>query len=130
MHVPCPACGTITRFKGPPSEDTSVLVDCPGCDGRFRVAIQVPEVKGDPESYRRARDYARRNDIDVPTAYSVLEGLLTLEEARGTSGFRGRGPAPASSLSTAPASSMSTAPPWSPPSPQPAARWSAPSSAA
>src|SRR5437870_11316172 len=96
MHVPCPACGTITRFKSPSSESTSVLVDCPGCAGRFRVAIQMPEAKGDPESYRRARDYALEHAIDVPTAYSVLEALLMLEEARGTSTDRAQVPAPSS----------------------------------
>src|SRR5437867_8527856 len=101
MHIPCPACGTLTQVGSPAPEVSSTLVDCPGCDGRFRVAIQVPETKGDPESYRRARDYAREHDIDVATAYSVLEGLISLDEARGVAGPAA--PVPASAEQTPPA---------------------------
>jgi hypothetical protein len=58
-----------------------VVTACSGCGRRYRFAVDRPRATGDQERYRRAKDYAEANQIDLGSAYSVLEGVMTLEEA-------------------------------------------------
>jgi len=57
---------------------------------------------GDQERYRAARAFSETNKIDLASAYSVLEGIMSLEEARGIRQGGGKPPA-----SKAPASDRS-----------------------
>lgn len=100
MDFPCPNCGASTQFMASSSTDPAGLVVCVGCGSQMRVAIQTSEPSIDQEEYRRAQLFARENQVDLATAYSVLEGLFTLEEARGDIELR---PAPAAPARARPA---------------------------
>lgn len=82
MDFPCPSCGAVTPFAGA-DQDPAGLIVCVGCARQIRVAVRETESTVDQEEYRRAELFARQNKIDLATAYSVLEGLFTLEEALG-----------------------------------------------
>lgn len=80
MRFPCPGCGTLTNLEIPESGTIAEIKGCIKCGGRFRIEIERPGVKSDPEAYRLAKHFAREKGIDIATAYSVLEGLITLDE--------------------------------------------------
>jgi hypothetical protein len=58
-----------------------VVASCSGCGRKYRFAVDRPRAAGDQERYSRAKEFAEANQIDLGSAYSVLEGVMTLEEA-------------------------------------------------
>jgi len=58
-----------------------VVTSCSGCGRKYRFAVDRPRAAGDQERYRLAKDFGEANQIDLGSAYSVLEGVMTLEEA-------------------------------------------------
>jgi len=75
MEFLCIRCAT--RIPVTPAGSDPV-VRCPKCGGRYRVS--VPH---DPnQRYRHAREFATYHQISEANAYSVLEGLMTLHDAR------------------------------------------------
>jgi hypothetical protein len=84
-----------------------MVVSCSVCARGFRFAAGRARGATDAERYRRAKEYAEGHGIDLATAYSILEGIMTLEEARGEpSGPPARGrptPPPAVPAPAAPA---------------------------
>ena len=114
MHIRCTQCKSLTPVRVPSAPGTPAVVSCSGCGKRYRLAINRPGKPADEDRYRRAREYAEANQIDMAGAYSILEGVMTLEEARA---LRGSAPAP------------SPASPVSPPGPRPAGPAAAPPAA-
>jgi hypothetical protein len=83
MHIRCAQCRSLTQVQIPETLSAPLPVVCSGCGRRYRLAVNRPRGTSDPDRYRRAKAFAEQNRIDLASAYSVLEGLMTLEEARG-----------------------------------------------
>jgi len=92
MHIRCTQCKSLTPVQVPAASGTPAVVSCSGCGKRYRLAVNRPGRPADEDRYRRASEYAEANHIDMAGAYSILEGVMTLEEARA---LRGSAPAPA-----------------------------------
>jgi hypothetical protein len=116
MHIRCGQCRALTQVQIHASSATPVTVACSGCSRRYRLSVNRPGATTDQERYRRAKTYAETNQIDLASAYSVLEGIMSLEEARAAKGGL---PAPAAA----------TPAPATPPRPSPTSPAQRPASA-
>ena len=98
MRFRCAPCRALTQVQIPARLAAPLVVPCSGCGRRYRFAVDRPRGADDQERYRRARSFSESNQIDLGSAYSVLEGIMSLEEARALrAGFSkpAAGPAPA-----------------------------------
>ena len=102
MRFRCAQCRALTPVQIPARLQAPLVVPCSGCGRSYRFAVDRPRGSGDPERYRQARAFSETNSIDLASAYSVLEGIMSLEEARA---LRPGGAKPAAP--TAPASERS-----------------------
>ena len=91
MRFRCADCKGLTEIQVPPNLSEPLPVACSACGRRYRITVDRPGAKPDAERYRKARVYADTNRIDLASAYSVLEGIVSLEEART---LQSRKPAP------------------------------------
>lgn len=80
MNIRCVQC--TAQIPIPPAGDPNPVAICPGCGKRYKVSVRTPPPAKDLDRYRRAREFAVANKISEANAYSILEGLMTLEEAR------------------------------------------------
>ncbi len=83
MRFRCKQCRALTQVQIPASVASSFVASCSGCGRGYRFAVDRRHGATDQERYRRAKEFAEVNGIDLAGAYSVLEGVMTLEEARG-----------------------------------------------
>ena len=81
MRFRCAQCRALTQVQIPARMTAPVVTACSGCGRRYRFAVDRPRAADDQERYRRAKEFAETNQIDLGSAYSVLEGVMTLEEA-------------------------------------------------
>src|SRR6059036_1451898 len=103
MRFRCAQCRALTQVQIPARMTAPVVTACSGCGRKYRFAVDRPRAADDQERYRRARDFAEANQIDLGSAYSVLEGVMSLEDAHALRkglpppglGTRPPGPAPA-----------------------------------
>src|SRR5881397_1421806 len=81
MRFRCAQCRALTQVQIPATMTAPVVTACSGCGRKYRFAVDRPRAGDDQERYRRAKEFAETNQIDLGSAYSVLEGVMTLEEA-------------------------------------------------
>ncbi len=118
MHIRCAQCRALTQVQIHVCSATPVTVACSGCGRRYRLSVNRPGATTDQERYRRAKTFAETNEIDLASAYSVLEEIMSLEEARAG---RVGPPGPAAAPPSAPpgprlaSAAAVAAPPASPP---------------
>jgi hypothetical protein len=82
MRFRCAQCRALTPVQIPARLETPLVVPCSGCGRSYRFAVDRSRGSGDQERYRQARAFSETNTIDLASAYSVLEGIMSLEEAR------------------------------------------------
>ena len=82
MRFRCAQCRALTPVQIPARLEAPLIVPCSGCGRSYRFAVDRPSGGGDQEHYRKARAFSETNKIDLASAYSVLEGIMSLEEAR------------------------------------------------
>src|SRR5207247_1466510 len=83
MRFRCAQCRALTQVQIPAKITAPVITACSGCGRKYRFAVDRPRAADDQERYRRAKEFAETNQIDLGSAYSVLEGVMSIEEARG-----------------------------------------------
>src|SRR6266581_2255415 len=79
MRFRCAQCRALTQVQIPAKITAPVITACSGCGRKHRFAVDRPRAADDQERYRRAKEFAETNQIDLGSAYSVLEGVMTLE---------------------------------------------------
>ena len=82
MRFRCAQCRALTQVQIPARLAAPLLVPCSGCGRSYRFAVDRARGSDDQERYRRARSFSEASQIDLGSAYSVLEGVMSLEEAR------------------------------------------------
>src|SRR5260221_2009063 len=82
MQFRCAQCKALTNVEIPPSGTSPFAVACSGCGRRYNLSVHRPANAADQEPYRPAKSYSEEDRIDLAAAYSVLEGLMPLDEAR------------------------------------------------
>src|SRR5437899_5193251 len=103
MRFRCAQCRTLTQVQIPAKITAPVITACSGCGRKYRFAVDRPRAADGQERYRRAKEFAETNQIDLGSAYSVLEGVMTLEEAHGIrKGLPPTSPGAGPSVSTGP----------------------------
>ncbi len=95
MYIRCTECKALTQVQIPATSAGPTAVACSGCGRRYRLAVARPQAATDQDRYRKAKAFAETNQIDMASAYSVLEGVMTLEEA--SSSRKGTGQKPSAS---------------------------------
>ena len=77
----------MTEVAIDPNTAESVGVACGSCKRRYRIKQAPRKASPEMERYRKARAFFehRVGGIDPAAAYSVLEGIMTLADARGAS---------------------------------------------
>jgi len=83
MRFRCAQCRALTQVQIPARMTAPIVTPCSGCGRKYRFAVDRPRGADDQDGYRRAKEFAETNQIDLASAYSVLEGVMTLDEARG-----------------------------------------------
>lgn len=81
MRFRCAQCRALTAVQIPARLEAPLVVPCTGCGRSYRFAVDRQRGAGDQERYRKARAFSEANTIDLASAYSVLEGIMSLEEA-------------------------------------------------
>lgn len=82
----CPHCLRIVE-RGPSRNraDDRETLTCPACDSIFKLSFEKGRWNGNVADDRVANALALEHDVDLPSAYSILEGIMTLEQARSIS---------------------------------------------
>jgi hypothetical protein len=78
----CPQCKAVTQFEFPASGASPVTVTCSGCGRRYNVSVPRQDHAAGQDGDQHATAYAQKHGIDLETARSVLEGHMTLEDAK------------------------------------------------
>src|SRR5213592_1346279 len=81
LRFRCAQCRALTQVQIPARMTAAMVTACSGCGRKYRFSVDRPRAADDQERYRRAKEFAETNQIDLGSAYSVLEGVMTLEEA-------------------------------------------------
>lgn len=76
MYIRCAGCGKTTRVW-----PTDVAVTCVNCSRHVGLDRANELGSTSEERFRRARDFASEKKIDLASAYSVLLGILPIEDA-------------------------------------------------
>ena len=82
MRFRCAQCRALPQVQIPARMTAPIVTACTGCGRRYRFAVDRPRATDEQERYRRAKEFAEASQIDLGSAYSVLEGVMTLEDAR------------------------------------------------
>ena len=82
MYIRCSRCHEPTRIRSlvPGLVDRSV--ECQDCGHEHDLSRSDELGETGKAQYEIANEFATRNSVDLPTAYSILLGLMTLQEAR------------------------------------------------
>jgi hypothetical protein len=99
----CSACQALTEVAVDPNAAESVSVACGSCKRRYRIKPAPRKPSPEMERYRKARVFAEQHGIEPADAYSVLEGIMTLADARGKGAKSAVAPAVTSQAKPAPA---------------------------
>jgi hypothetical protein len=84
MYLRCPACDALTWLKSLEPGKTALSSECGNCEREFSLITAGELGTTDEEQNQRALAYAEYHRIDVPSAYSVLLGIMALEDALNT----------------------------------------------
>jgi hypothetical protein len=84
----------MTEVAIDPNVTESVSVACGSCKRRYRIKQAPRKAAPEMERYRKARAFAEEHGIEAAAAYSVLEGIMTLADARAGSAVPPAVPSP------------------------------------
>jgi len=87
MRFRCAQCRALTQVQIPARMTAPVVTACSGCGRRYRFAVDRPRAADDQERYRRAKEFAETNQIDLG---SRLLGPRGGHDARGGAQARER----------------------------------------
>src|SRR5262249_44597340 len=113
MRFRCAQCRALTQVQIPARMTAPMVTACSGCGRRYRFAADRQRGADEQERYRRAKEFAEASQIDLGSAYSVLEGVMTLEDAqalKGPQAARPRGGGTAASPVAAPQTTLPVSP--------------------
>jgi len=111
MRFRCAQCRALTQVQIPARMTAPMVTSCSGCGRRYRFAVDRPRGADDQERYKRAKEFAESSQIDLGSAYSVLEGVMTLEDAQALGrGQPGAKPRPGTTAAPAAAAPRPTLP--------------------
>jgi hypothetical protein len=81
MYIRCAVCQAATWIESLEPGVARLSVSCQQCEQEYSL-LSAGELGVDPEEqYQRARQFAEYNGIDLPSAYSVMLGIMQLEDA-------------------------------------------------
>ncbi|HUD70549.1 MAG TPA: hypothetical protein VMQ62_01195 [Dongiaceae bacterium] len=81
MRFRCTLCRAVTEIALP-SGQGPLSVACLSCGRRHKISVRRPMKPADDGRYRKAQAFAQEQGLDLATAYSVLEGIMSLAEAQ------------------------------------------------
>lgn len=83
MYIRCLDCQSSTWIESVEPGSAAQHVSCRTCGREY--ALNVPADLGatQRDQYRKALGFAESHGIDLPSAYSVLLGIMSMDEARG-----------------------------------------------
>ena len=82
MYIHCSRCHEPTWIRSLVPGLVEPSIKCPDCGEEHDLSRSSKLGETGKEQYELASEFAARNAVDLPTAYSILLGLMTLEEAR------------------------------------------------
>lgn len=83
MYIRCPECRASTWIDLVPSADAAGgTLTCKSCSRSHAPAKDNALAAGGTDPYQIALNFAEQHGLDLPSAYSVLLGIITLEGAR------------------------------------------------
>ena len=80
MYLRCAKCHETIWIQSLGSRPLST--SCESCGRSYRIETAADLGATGKEQYARATEFAETNRVDLPTAYSVLLGILSLETVR------------------------------------------------
>lgn len=81
MYFRCTDCYAATWVQGLDTSGVAQTLQCRGCGRGFKVRPSTNLTASPREQYETALVLAEGNNVDLPTSYSVLLGIMTLEHA-------------------------------------------------
>ena len=88
MRFQCTQCKVLTEVQTPTALSGPLSVPCSNCGRRYRISVTLPQPGLDAQHYRKVKDFADAHEIDLSDAYSVFDGIMSLEEAKALSRVR------------------------------------------
>lgn len=82
MYLRCSRCHEPTWLRSLVPGLVESPVRCQDCGHEHDVSRSAELGETGKEQYTNANEFSRRNGVDLPTAYSILLGLMTLQEVR------------------------------------------------
>jgi len=82
MYIQCSRCNEPTWIRSLVPGLVDAAVKCPDCGHEHDLSRADELGETGKEQYELATEFANRNSVELPTAYSILLGLMTLQEAR------------------------------------------------
>jgi hypothetical protein len=78
----CKSCQDSVKAPTPDDRSRWITGTCRGCGRRYEIAIHGSPRRAVKQLFQRARRLAEEDAIDLPSAYSVILGILTLQQVR------------------------------------------------
>jgi len=95
MHIRCKQCHGSVQFLLDDAADPPVRTSCPICGQTYLLKLSGNSTALKERLFTRARRLAQEHGIDLPGAYSMLVGVMDLEQVRAMHGpSRGADPGP------------------------------------
>jgi len=82
MYIHCSRCHESTWIRSLVPGLVEASIKCQDCGQEHDMSRSAELGDTGKEQYDLASDFASKNGVDLPTAYSILLGLMTLQEAR------------------------------------------------
>ena len=82
MYLRCSNCHTPTWIRSLVPGAVEQQIDCAECSESHDLSRATELGQDNKSQYETANRFASENGVDLPTAYSILLGLMTLAEAR------------------------------------------------
>jgi hypothetical protein len=86
MYIRCLDCHSSTWLDRLDQDSRRQAVSCASCGRNYTLVVPEDLGSSQRDQYRRALSLAEEHGVDLPSAYSVLFGVMTLDEARGLRG--------------------------------------------
>ena len=87
LNFRCTQCGQTTNVTAVWREDqAATTVACSTCGRRYDLSSARARNHSDHSYYEHVKKYAQQKGLDLASAYSVAEGIMTLSQARGRQG--------------------------------------------
>jgi len=80
MYLRCPGCDALTWLRSLEPGKAALSAECGNCQREFSLITAGELGTTDDEQNQRALAYAEYHRIDVPSAYSVLLGIMLLQD--------------------------------------------------